>query len=269
MQSIRNTLSMWRLSSSAVGLRSRLISFLCARYGNLSHKRKILKAFIFKFIGIFSSKGQVMVYFSICDQKNRIFLRKDNAADYKVYGEMVLGGYKFIMNLSEKIFEIHDMGANIGLFSLYAHARLPNARITCYEPDVDNIAQLRINLASNNIEAEVIPKAIWSSTAELYFHPQESYTGFVSEEYSSYPISCICPFVPDNIWLKMDIEGSEYEVLPQILNSGRSPCLISIEIHDFSRSGKKLLKLLSESGYSWSETFSLDEECISFSAYKK
>lgn len=268
MKSIKNTLSIWRLSSSSVGLRSRLISFCCARYGNLSHKRKILKAFIFNFIGLFSSNGQVVVWFVICGQKTRIYLRKGNAADYKVYGELVLGGYRFMENLSEKIYEIHDAGANIGLFSLYAHARLPKARITCYEPNVDNIDQLRLNLAANNIDAEIIPKALWSKTANLFFHPKESYTGFVCEEHSPYPISCICPSVPDNSWLKMDIEGGEYEVLPEILNSGRGPCLISIEIHDFSRKGARLLKLLSESGYSWRETFSPDQECISFSAYK-
>ncbi len=259
---------MWRASSSAIGLRSRLISFLCTRYSNLSHKRKILRELFFKLIGVFSSNGQVVVSLLIYNQNTRIFLRKGNAADYKVYGELVLGGYRFPENLSKKISEIHDAGANIGLFSLYAHALFPETSITCYEPDVDNIAQLNLNLAANNIEAKVIPKALWSKTAELFFHPQESYTGFVSEVHSSYPISCICPSVPDNSWLKMDIEGGEYEVLPEILNSKCLPRLISIEIHDYSRRGAILLKKLSEKGYSWDERFSPDEDCISFSAYK-
>jgi len=74
--------------------------------------------------------------------------------------------------------------------------------------------------------------------------------------------------LPDNSWLKIDIEGAEYEVLPEIINKERGPCLLSIEIHDFSKRGATLLKLLSESGYSWRETFSPDEKCISFSAYK-
>ena len=61
---------------------------------------------------------------------------------------MVLGGYRFPTNLPDRPSAVVDGGANIGLFALCAHAIFPGIKVTCYEPDGDNLSQLRRNLAA-------------------------------------------------------------------------------------------------------------------------
>lgn len=269
MNSIKNTLESWRRAGAAEGIRNQFIAFLCARYSNLSRSKRSIRRIIYILIGIYSRNGQVKVQYNLFKRTCSVCLRKGNSADYLVFGEMVMGGYLILDDVLDKISEIHDGGANIGLFSIYAHAKYPDAQIICYEPDNKNQAQLKINLEANKIKAKIIPKALWAESANLYFHPAESYSGFVSHKKSSYPIACLCPSIPDNSWLKLDIEGAEYEVLPALLNAGSKPEIISIEIHDFKRRGEQLLKVLSEGGYTWKETFDFNAECITFSAYKK
>jgi FkbM family methyltransferase len=269
MNALKNSLEIWRLSSSGNGFRSRLLAFLCARLGNLSEKRRGLRAVIFKLIGCFARNEQINISFRTSRQTLTIFLRQGNRADYLVFGEMVMGGYKVPGQPSSRPTAVIDGGANIGLFSLFAHATFPGIKVTCYEPDKDNLAQLRRNLEANNIVGEVIPKALWSKTAELFFHPAESYSGHVDAEPSPYPISCILPVVPDHSWLKLDIEGAEYEVLPALLNSGCRPKIISMEIHDFNRRGSQLLSLLQAHGYEWHESFQGTEPCVTICAFEQ
>lgn len=268
MNAFKNTLENWKLASAGVGFRDHIISFLCARYSNISRNKKNVRRLLYVLIGLYRKHQQISVKFRISGKTFTIFLREGNSADYLVFGEMVVGGYAVRDNLSDKISEIHDGGANIGLFSLYAHAKYPFAQITCYEPEKENLAQLKINLKANQIDAVIIPKALWSETANLYFHPGESYSGFVSDKKSSYPIACIRPSISNKSWLKLDIEGAEYEVLPALLNAGCKPEIISIEIHDFRRKGMQLLNLLSESGYTWKGIFDFNAECITLSTYK-
>jgi FkbM family methyltransferase len=219
-------------------------------------------------IGGFERGGNVRVAIRRHQRVIVCELRAGNAADYLVAGEMVRGGYSLPVEIPVKPTGIVDGGANIGMFALQASARFPGLPITCYEPDKDNLVQLRRNLEANNIAAEVIPKALWSKTAELFFHPGQSYSGFVSTNPSPYPISCVLPVVPDGCWLKLDIEAAEYEVLPALLEAGPKPAIISMEIHDFNRRGDKLLSLLQAHGYSWNESFQPSDQCVTICAIK-
>ena len=266
MSFIRNSIEAWRCAGQGVGFRSRFLAFACARLGNVSEKRRFTRAVLFKSISFFGRNGQVELSFSTSGSPLSIQLRKGNKADYLVFGEMVMGAYRLACHVSPRPSAVIDGGANIGLFSLFAHAAFPGVRFTCYEPDADNVVQLRKNLEANGIDAKVIPKALWSKTAELYFHPGESYSGFVDSEPSGYPISCVLPTVPDDCWLKLDIEGAEYEVLPALLEAGCQPRMISLEIHDFSRRGAKLLELLEAHGYQWGEPVKATDVCVNICA---
>jgi FkbM family methyltransferase len=268
MNAFRNTLEIWHLASAGIGIRSRLLAFLCGRLLTLSKKRQILRKAIFILIGWFARNGQVGISFRVSGQPVVVFLRQDNKADYLIFGEMVKGGYKVPGNVADRLTAVIDGGANIGLFALFAHATFPGIKLTCYEPEKDNLVQLRRNLEANKIKAEVIPKALWSQTAELFFHSSESHIGFVDANPSPHPISCILPAVPDHCWLKLDIEGAEYEVLPALLKSGSKPKIISMEIHDFDRRGNQILSLLQAHGYEWNESFEPSEPCVTICAFK-
>ncbi len=77
------------------------------------------------------------------------------------------------------------------------------------------------------------------------------------------------PVVSDGCWLKLDIEGGEYEVLPALLKAGPQPAIISMEIHDFNRRGEGLLVLLRQHDYAIAGAYKPDDVCITICARKK
>jgi len=234
----------------------------------MGHHRKRLRNFFIKAIGSFAQATDVRLS---CRRGNRtinVNMRLGNVADYLVAGELVMGSYVLPPEIHATPTAIVDGGANIGIFALQASARFPHLPLTCYEPDAANVAQLRRNLTANGIEAEIIAKALWSRTAELFFHPGESFTGFVSADPSPHPISCMLPTVPDGCWLKLDIEGAEYEVLPAVLEARAKPAIISMEIHDFSRKGNQLITLLKSQGYRIIGSFQPADMCVNICAFR-
>lgn len=50
---------------------------------------------------------------------------------------------------AQRPFVFVDIGANVGLFSLFVAAKAPNARILAIEPEPGNMARLRFNVAAN------------------------------------------------------------------------------------------------------------------------
>jgi amino acid adenylation domain-containing protein/FkbM family methyltransferase len=72
---------------------------------------------------------------------------------------------------------IVDVGANIGLFSLWAARQADGVRVVAVEPNPDTLPYLQANLELNSVAAEVVPMAVTdrSGTATLTSFPQLSY----------------------------------------------------------------------------------------------
>jgi amino acid adenylation domain-containing protein/FkbM family methyltransferase len=78
-----------------------------------------------------------------------------------------------------------DVGANIGLFSLWAHRQASGVRLVSVEPNPDVLLYLRTNLELNGVDAQVVPMAVTRhvGTAELTSFPQLTYlSGLGSRE---------------------------------------------------------------------------------------
>jgi FkbM family methyltransferase len=269
MRWLANTLGAWRRGSLASGFRSRIIAFLCARYGNLSRERTLLRMAIHWLIGRFGAGDQVVVPVRCFDREFKACLRRGNASDYLVFGEIVMGAYPLWDHPIKHPDHVIDGGTNIGLFSLLAHAAFPKASLTCYEPDPANVAQIRRNFDVNGVRARVLQMGMWSSTQELFFHSAMSYSGTVSAEASGIRISCELPEIPANCLLKLDIEGAEHEVLPALFAAGRFPYSILMEIHEFDSRGGALLDLLRKNSYRWEGSFSFSEPCVNVFAFRE
>ena len=181
---------------------------------------------------------------------NRVFiLRAGNGADYSVASEFFRGGYRF-PNFQPK--HIVDGGANIGLFSVTAADRFQRAQIDCYEPSRENVALLCRNLARNGVSADVRQAALWAREEKLRFVEVKSYSGTVSpaaEVAAGCEVQAVLPEIKEDCWLKLDIEGAEYELLPALFAAGRFPRWISAELHHYRDKGPRLVALLGERGY--------------------
>jgi hypothetical protein len=77
-------------------------------------------------------------------QGKELFLALDSEADESVYEEIFVDrDYRLLDEYFKKAKLIVDIGAHIGLFSLYASVMAPAAKIISYEPEESNYAKLK------------------------------------------------------------------------------------------------------------------------------
>jgi polyketide synthase PksN len=62
-----------------------------------------------------------------------------------------------------------DIGANIGMFSLYAAQKFPGAKMMCFEPAPHCLERLRVNVATLGDAARVFPTALGQTTGDVEF----------------------------------------------------------------------------------------------------
>jgi FkbM family methyltransferase len=267
MSTIRTCLRLVRSAWPGATLRDKTVAFQCASLHCMGLYRQRVRAAFMRSLHRQARDGQVSLSMRLDNRLLTWQMRQDNHADYGVAGEIVLGAYRLPPHLEHQPSAIIDGGANIGCFTLRAHARFPKVPITCYEPDAQNLAQLRRNLESNGIAATVVPKALWSRAGRLFYHPGQSDAGYVDENQPGEPIEVTQVEAPDGCWLKLDVEGAEYEVLPHLLQAGKRPAIISLEIHQFDRRGLPLIETLLASGYRVTGPCGPTDFCVNITAY--
>jgi FkbM family methyltransferase len=159
---------------------------------------------------------------------------------------------------------IIDCGAHIGMSVLFFKINYPEARIIAFEPDSANYS-----LAKENIESwkfshvELIPKAVWINNDQIFFQALNDMSSNIvrNEELSlSGNVTRIdCVRLKDLLqtnadFVKLDIEGAEYEVIKDCGDSLRNARNIFIEYHGNYHEMYKLteiLSLLTEKGFAY------------------
>lgn len=139
-----------------------------------------------------------------------------------------------------------DLGANIGLTTIYLRNYFPDATFICAEPDELNFELLEANLSGlSNIT--MYQKAIWSTQKNIYlnrnFRDGKDWAISVSDNksgaYAEVDTVTIDKIIRDNNLkeidlLKIDIEGAEVELFKDEEQAGflNRTKVIAIEIHD-------------------------------------
>ncbi len=117
-----------------------------------------------------------------------------------------------------------DGGAHVGLGVYAVKRRHPDARITCFEPEPDNLALLEENIRHNGwTGVEALPYALAAKEGEVVFHRVrgESMAGSTSRRMGRKSGATVRvqarrlgPYLREPVdFLKVDIEGPEAEVL--------------------------------------------------------
>jgi len=147
---------------------------------------------------------------------------------------------------------IIDCGANIGFSVLYFKKKYPSAQIVAYEADGGNFSLLEKNVAQNHLDnVTLLNKAVWVHDDGVRFNAKGTEAsrivdGAVSDAdvVPSERLFHVLAAHPSIDFLKMDIEGAEYEVikdcaalLPNIKN-------MFIEYHGTVEETDKLTTLL-------------------------
>ncbi|MEJ0081044.1 MAG: FkbM family methyltransferase [Puia sp.] len=127
--------------------------------------------------------------------------------------------YKF--NSEKKNPFIIDCGANIGLSVLYFKHLFEDAKIVAFEADPYVFDQMQRNISKYNYQnVELINAAVWDSVTSLNFSSEGSVGGKINMKDSLESSDVLVPTtrLKDYLdkpvdFLKIDIEGAEYNVL--------------------------------------------------------
>jgi FkbM family methyltransferase len=173
----------------------------------------------------------------------RVFVRP-GSADQTVVDE-VFGSDEYAIDLTDPRL-IVDAGAHIGLATVYFARRFPGARIVALEPEASNFEMLLRNVAAYpNVVA--VKCGLWSHSARLEIVNPLAQTWSFRVAETSGAGACSAIGVSELLdeygdghpidLLKIDIEGSEIEVLGSSKRwIERVRCLV-IELHDRFRPG--------------------------------
>jgi FkbM family methyltransferase len=93
-------------------------------------------------------------------------MRGNDSSDADVFAQIFIAGeYEIIQG--EQPLVIFDLGANIGLSSAWFLSRFPRAKVLAVEPDPENFALCRKNLAMFGDRAQTLLGAAWSRRTKL------------------------------------------------------------------------------------------------------
>ena len=131
-----------------------------------------------------------------------------------------------------------DCGACHGMFTLLARAHFPKARLVAFEPEPLNFARLQENFALNSPGLEAVRAAVGPTTERVRFTGDGfgghllgvEDTGGIEIEVVSLP-EFLRQARPQQLVLKVDIEGSERELLPAIVPYLPQKTAIFLETH--------------------------------------
>jgi FkbM family methyltransferase len=132
---------------------------------------------------------------------------------------------------------ILDIGANIGLFGAWALGRWPHARIEAYEPDPRNVALHRRTIARNGAEAAwtLHDAAAAAEDGTLRFAAGRYVLGRPADPGDTDAIEVrkhdVLPSVLASDLVKIDAEGSEWEILADPRFEETSAAAIALEYH--------------------------------------
>jgi len=160
-----------------------------------------------------------------------------------VWGEVIAhDAYGFRRWKDGELPTIIDIGANVGIFSLFAHFRHPEAKILCIEPCKNTFQNLRMNVGFiHNIITDNI--ALGKNSPLFFF--DTGYSGcnlfYEDNKQNNYSIDGLPlhsllkkhNITPDNSFIKIDCEGGERYLLAdeEETKSLTKAKAIALEIH--------------------------------------
>jgi FkbM family methyltransferase len=156
--------------------------------------------------------------------------------------------YRFQSAKSQPL--IIDCGSNIGLSVLYFKKLYPNSTIIAFEPDAENFHLLQQNLEKNAIrDVQLHRAAIWIKDGSISFESNHSEASHISEKGSAntVPSLSLNNFLQKNDivdFLKIDIEGAEWQVIKDCTQNLRKVKNLFLEYHGKVEETFKLNDLL-------------------------
>lgn len=157
--------------------------------------------------------------------------------------------YKFEPSKDKML--ILDCGANVGLSVVYLKNQFPNAEIIAFEPDRKVFSQLKSNIENFGFQdVKLVNAATWINEGKLNFAAEGSVGGRISDiqEVISNEVDAVRlrDYIANNkvFFLKIDIEGAEYDVLKDCKDVLGNVENLFIEFHNRNNEDNTLDEIL-------------------------
>ncbi len=161
-----------------------------------------------------------------------------------------------------------DIGAHIGVFTIYAAKLARGGIVYSFEPDPGNFSQLKKNVNLNSLKnAKIFNEGVFSREGDFDFYVSDQHTGGnmmlkTSGQKIIAHFTTLSAIMDSNKigkidFLKIDTEGAEYDILLNTPKPYFSRILrIGLETHDWitEQKGPVLKKFLANLGFSVSES---------------
>ena len=200
------------------------------------------------------------------DQNIKVFYTADIKIHYKRPYELLhsfneifyRGIYKFNTEIKNPL--IIDCGSNIGLSVLYFKSIYPKSHIIAFEPDEENFEILRTNTQVNSFtHLELHKKAVWINDGNISFQSKGSEASRILAQPTdtnynvpSIRLSTMLSNITSVQFLKIDIEGAEYEVIKDCSDQLKKIDNLFLEYHgkvDETSQLNEILSIISMADY--------------------
>jgi len=151
-----------------------------------------------------------------------------------------------------------DAGANIGLFSIWLWCRYPRAVIHCFEPEPENFELLCRNVEHFNGLCHRVALGSRAGTASLYVSRFSADHSLIPSRAAHHVTTVPCVRLADYIeenhmervdLLKLDVEGSELDVLKGLDQKLERVDRVIGECHEARVNQEALYQLLADRGH--------------------
>ena len=155
---------------------------------------------------------------------------------------------------------IIDCGANIGLSILYLKGMFPDAHVIAFEPDSKNYQLLEANMKMQKMQGvELRKEAVWIENTYLTFEEEGSMSSKINMDGNTFTGSKkvkairLREILSQSVdFLKLDIEGAEYEVIKDIRDELNLVKNLFIEYHGTFQQQSQLeeiFQIISSAGF--------------------
>jgi FkbM family methyltransferase len=198
--------------------------------------------------------------FDIHPRKLKGFSLTINPADIAeliIYEELFIRGVYDLTVLPFEPDTVVDCGGFEGYFTLLARARFTTARFVVFEPNPANYTVMCSNFERNSVDIDTRRQAVSNRAGEMSFSGVGLGGSLVSEVGEAacvrVQVANICEVVtllsPRRLLLKLDVEGEEDRILPDLVPLLPPTCAVFFESHHGNEGYKQLKDLFCRSGF--------------------
>jgi len=193
---------------------------------------------------------------------NGLRLRIDPASmsQFTIYEEVVIGNAYDLDLLAFTPDAVIDCGAFEGYFSLLARARYGDVPIVAFEPNAVNFEGLLANIGGNGLSIDARASAVSVRDGVGQFAGGGCggrLTGAGDAQSVGVPLvdlrRVIAELEPSRLLMKIDVEGEERVILPELLGALPRTCAMFFEWHHGAELFEAAVALLERAGFSVTE----------------